>query len=166
MLWRCAYIGLGSNLDDPVRQVQGAFDALASLDRTLLLARSSLYGSRPWGVREQPDFVNAVAGLLTRLSAEELFQRLKALEQQLGRVLPVPRYGPRRIDLDLLVYDQLRVQTPELQLPHPGVVSRNFVLYPLCEIAPDLPIPGAGHVSELLARVDRDGLWRLDSQPL
>ena len=162
MLWQCAYVGLGSNLDDPARQVRGALAALAGLDRTVLVARSSLYGSRPWGLTEQPDFVNAVAGLLTRLPVEQFFAQLRELQGRLGRAPATVRWGPRRIDLDLLVFDQLMLDTPGLTLPHPGVVSRNFVLYPLGEIAPDLVIAGSGRVSELLAKLDRTGLWRLD----
>ena len=162
MLWHCAYVGLGSNLDAPAEQVRRALRALPDIERTRLIARSSLYGSRAWGLTDQPDFVNAAAGLLTRLSLDEFFQALRQLERQLGRKPPTVRWGPRRIDLDLLLFDQERRDTPELKLPHPGVVSRNFVLYPLHEFAPDLPIPGSGRVSELLGQVDRSGLWRLD----
>jgi 2-amino-4-hydroxy-6-hydroxymethyldihydropteridine diphosphokinase len=162
MLWQCAYVGIGSNLDDPAQQVQRALQALAGLERTRLMAQSSLYGSRPWGMPDQPDFVNAVAALLTRQTVEEFFAQLRSLEQQLGRAPPTVRWGPRRIDLDLLVFDQLQLDSPELQLPHPGVVSRNFVLYPLSEVAPDLALPGGARVSELRARVDATGIWRLD----
>lgn len=163
MLWQCAYVGIGSNLDEPVQQVQRALTALAGLTRTRLMAHSSLYRSRPWGLAEQPDFINAVAALLTRLTAQELFAQLRALEPQLGRTPSSVRWGPRRIDLDLLLYDQLQLDSPELKLPHPGVVTRNFVLYPLHEVAPDLALPGGARVSELLAQVDATGIWRLDN---
>jgi 2-amino-4-hydroxy-6-hydroxymethyldihydropteridine diphosphokinase len=163
MLWHPAYVGLGSNLDDPVVQVRRAFAALATIPDTRLVRESSLYGSRPMGPVPQPDFINAAAGLLTRLEAADFFAHLRALERQLGRMPPRERWGPRRIDLDLLVFAQLRIDTPELQLPHPGIVERNFVLYPLAEVAPELPVPGCGQIAELLARINPEGLWRLDS---
>jgi 2-amino-4-hydroxy-6-hydroxymethyldihydropteridine diphosphokinase len=166
MLWQSAYVGVGSNLDEPERQVRAALAALATLEATVLVAASSLYGSRPWGVSEQPDFVNAVAGLLTQLPVDEFFRALRALERQLGRAPPTVRWGPRRIDLDLLLFDALQLPGPALRLPHPGVVQRNFVLYPLCEVAPDLVVPGSGCVRELRSRVDRAGIWRLDGRAI
>lgn len=166
MFWQSAYVGIGSNLDEPERQVRRALTALTALESTRLVAQSSLYGSRPWGVTEQPDFVNAVAALLTQQPVEPFFRALRALEEQLGRTPPSVRWGPRRIDLDLLLFDGLRLPGPELRLPHPGVVGRNFVLYPLCEVAPDLVIPGSGRVRELCSRVDRTGIWRLDGRAI
>jgi 2-amino-4-hydroxy-6-hydroxymethyldihydropteridine diphosphokinase len=163
MLWHPAYVGLGSNLDDPVVQVRRAFAALATIPDTRLVRESSLYGSRPMGPVSQPDFINAAAGLLTQLEVGDFFAHLRALERQLGRMSPRERWGPRRIDLDLLVFAQLRIDQPELQLPHPRIVERNFVLYPLAEVAPELPVPGCGPIAELLARVNPEGLWRLDS---
>ena len=163
MLWHPAYVGLGSNLDDPVVQVRRAFAALATIPDTRLVRKSSLYGSRPMGPVPQPDFINAAAGLLTQLEVGDFFEHLRALERQLGRMSPRERWGPRRIDLDLLVFAQLRIDQPELQLPHPGIVERNFVLYPLAEVASELPVPGCGRIAELLARVNPEGLWRLDS---
>jgi 2-amino-4-hydroxy-6-hydroxymethyldihydropteridine diphosphokinase len=154
-------VGIGSNLRDPPVQVDAALTALASFPRTLLIARSSLYGSRPMGPVAQPDFCNAVAGLLTELEADALFAQLRALEQALGREPPRERWGPRLIDLDLLVYGELRRAGPELTLPHPGIAERNFVLQPLNEIAPDLLVPGLGRVAGLAARVSAEGLWRL-----
>jgi len=161
MLWYPAYVGIGSNLDEPVRQVRRALSALSELPQTRLVAQSSLYGSRPLGPVAQPDFVNAVAALLTRLAAPELFRALRSLEVALGRE-PRVRWGPRRIDLDLLVFAGERSESPELTLPHPGIVQRNFVLYPLLEVAPGLNVPGCGRVAELAARVDPAGIWRLD----
>jgi 2-amino-4-hydroxy-6-hydroxymethyldihydropteridine diphosphokinase len=163
MLWHPAYVGLGSNLDQPAIQVRRALAALAELPRTRLIRHSNLYGSKPMGPVAQPDFVNAAAGLLTQLGAVEFFAELRALEQALGRSPPPQRWGPRRIDLDLLMFAQLRSDGPELQLPHPGIVERNFVLYPLCEVAAELPVPGCGRVAELAARVSSEGIWRLDS---
>jgi 2-amino-4-hydroxy-6-hydroxymethyldihydropteridine diphosphokinase len=163
MLWHPAYVGLGSNLDEPAVQVRCALAALGEMPETRLVRKSSLYRSRPMGPVPQPDFINAAAGLLTQLEVGDFFSHLRALEQQLGRTPPRERWGPRRIDLDLLVFAELRIDTPALQLPHPGIVERNFVLYPLAEVAPELPVPGCGRIAELLARVNHEGLWRLDS---
>ncbi len=165
MLWHPAYVGLGSNLQGPAGQVRRALAALAEIPATRLVLESSLYRSRPMGPVAQPDFVNAAAGLLTQLEVHEFFAQLRSLERRLGRTPPRERWGPRLIDLDLLVFSQLRLAGEQLQLPHPGIVERNFVLYPLAEVAPELPVPGCGRVAELAARVNSEGLWRLDSEP-
>lgn len=157
-LWAPAYIGIGSNLDEPQLQVQAAFASLAHLHRSRLICRSRMYRSAPLGPQDQPEFVNAVAGLLTQLTPRELLTELKRLESTLGRQTPVVRWGPRRIDFDLLVYAAERVDEADLTVPHPGVPVRNFVLYPLLDIAPDLIVPGHGRVKDLAARVSRAGL--------
>jgi len=162
MLWHPAYVGLGSNLDDPANQVRRAIAALETLPQSRLVSRSSLFGSKPLGPAQQPDFVNAVAGLLSQLEVDAFFGALRALERALGREPPRVRWGARSIDLDLLVFGNLRVDTPELTLPHPGIVQRNFVLYPLLQVAPALYVPGCGRVEELAARADPAGIWRLD----
>jgi 2-amino-4-hydroxy-6-hydroxymethyldihydropteridine diphosphokinase len=156
-----AYVALGSNLDDPRAQVERALAALAELPQTRLVLRSSLYSSRPLGPVEQPDFVNAVAGLLTAFDPAALLAALKDLEVRLGRARPVVRWGPRRIDLDLLVHGTERSDTDALRLPHPGIAERAFVLVPLAEIAPDLDVPGLGRVRDLLVRVDAASLERI-----
>jgi 2-amino-4-hydroxy-6-hydroxymethyldihydropteridine diphosphokinase len=156
-----AYVALGSNVDDPMSQVLRAFDSLAALPGLRLVLRSSLYRSPPLGPVDQPDFVNAVAGLLTTLEPRALLEALQALESQFGRRRPAARWGPRRIDLDLLVYGAARIDEPGLEVPHPGIAERAFVLEPLSEIAPDLAVPGLGSVRTLLERVDRSGLARL-----
>jgi 2-amino-4-hydroxy-6-hydroxymethyldihydropteridine diphosphokinase len=156
-----AYVALGSNLDDPRAQVGRAFDALAALPETRLVLRSSLYSSRPVGPVEQPDFVNAVAGLLTALEPGPMLGALKDLEARLGRARPVVRWGPRRIDLDLLMHGTARSATGELTLPHPGIAERAFVLAPLAEIAPDVDVPGVGRVRALLAAVDATAVERI-----
>jgi 2-amino-4-hydroxy-6-hydroxymethyldihydropteridine diphosphokinase len=166
MLWRPAYVGLGSNLDDPRMQIRRALAALAGMPRTRLERHSSLYGSRPLGPIAQPDYVNAVAVLLTQLEAPQLLGELRSLERELGRATSFERWGPRRIDLDLLVFAQLCLDKPELQLPHPGIEARNFVLYPLNEVAPDLEVPGLGRVAELAARVSPEGIWRLQDETM
>jgi 2-amino-4-hydroxy-6-hydroxymethyldihydropteridine diphosphokinase len=156
-----AYVALGSNLDDPRRQVELAFEALGTLPATRCVLRSSLYRSRPFGPVEQPDFVNAAAGLLTAMDASTMLGALKELEARLGRARPVVRWGPRRIDLDLLVHGTTRIDSEALALPHPGIAERAFVLVPLAEIAPDLEVPGVGRVRTLLARVSAAGVERL-----
>jgi len=166
MLWRPAYVGLGSNLDNPRLQIERALTALESLPRTRLQRRSSMYGSTPMGSVVQSDFVNAVAVLETQLEAGELLNALRALERELGRSASTERWGPRRIDLDLLVYAQLRLEGTQLQLPHPGIVVRNFVLYPLNEVAPELEVPGHGRVAELAAQVSPEGIWRLEDEAM
>jgi 2-amino-4-hydroxy-6-hydroxymethyldihydropteridine diphosphokinase len=161
MAWIPAYVGIGSNLEQPGTQVLRALAQLALLQQTRLECRSSLYATEPFGPVSQPRYVNAVAGLLTELEARPLFEALRALEVRLGRLPPKERWGPRIIDLDLLVYGSLQMQEPDLTLPHPGIVQRNFVLYPLREVAPELAIPGCGRVAKLAARVDCAGIWRL-----
>jgi 2-amino-4-hydroxy-6-hydroxymethyldihydropteridine diphosphokinase len=160
-VWQPAYIGLGSNLSDPAAQVRAALERLAGLPQTLRIAVSRLYGSRPMGSVTQPDFVNAAAGLVTRLSPLALLRELRQLEGEAGRPAMHEHWGPRVIDLDLLVFGREQCNSTELVLPHPGVVERNFVLYPLADIAPDLEVPGRGRVRELLARVSADGVWPL-----
>jgi 2-amino-4-hydroxy-6-hydroxymethyldihydropteridine diphosphokinase len=160
-LWRPAYVGVGSNLNDPRAQVLKAFESLRALPATQVVLVSPLYGSKPLGPVAQPDFVNGVAGVLTQLDAPTLLQQLRAVETALGRPVRHERWGPRVIDLDLLVYARERRSEPHLRLPHPGIVERNFVLYPLADIAPDLDVPGLGRVAELKERVAPVGLWPL-----
>lgn len=147
--WHPAYIGLGSNLHGPSGQVETAFDLLAALPQTRLIARSSLYRSAPFGGIEQPDFVNAVAALLTRLTARQLFEGLQKIERQRGRERDEARWGPRVLDLDLLVYSDDRILEPDLTVPHPGIAERNFVLLPLKEVAPGLTVPGIGRLTSV-----------------
>lgn len=161
MDWRPAYVGLGSNLEEPVRQVRAAFDALRAAPWLSSLQASSLYGSAPLGDAAQPDYCNAVAAFLTRLSPEELLAELRGLEAALGRAPARIRWASRRIDLDLLCLAEERRATPELMLPHPGIVQRHFVLYPLMELAPDLWLPGMGRVATLARALPREGLWPL-----
>lgn len=156
-----AYVGLGSNQSDPARQVRAALTELAGLPQTALVARSSLYRSAPLGPPDQPDYVNAVAGLDSGLSALELLHALQAIETAHGRVRGGVRWGPRTLDLDLLLYDDASFDAPELTVPHPGLHRRAFVLYPLEEIAAGLSIPGHGKLTALLARVSSEGLERM-----
>lgn len=155
-------IGIGSNQDGPVEQVRTAMRAIAVLPATRLIDASSPYSNPPMGPVEQPDYVNAVVIVLTQLSARALFVNLQALEHAQGRVRDTgPRWGPRRIDLDILTYGCRRIDDPDLIIPHPGIPERNFVLFPLLEICPHLPIPGRGSVSRLAAAVDGTTLEKL-----
>ncbi|WP_346796394.1 2-amino-4-hydroxy-6-hydroxymethyldihydropteridine diphosphokinase [Halomonas sp. Bachu 37] len=135
------YIGLGSNLDDPVDQVSQALEALRHLPVTRHVSSSQLYRSRPVGPQDQPDFINAVARLETRLSPLALLDQLQALEQHHSRRRP-RRWGPRTLDLDLLLYGEQTLALPRLTLPHPEMTRRGFVLLPLQELAPNLSLQG------------------------
>ena len=151
--WRPAYIGLGSDLQMPARQIEEAFELLAEIEGSRLVRRSSLYRSTPFGGIEQPDFVNAAAAVLTTLEPSEFFAELQAIEKRQGRERDCARWGPRVLDLDLLVYGGQIIEQPGITVPHPGIAERHFVLLPRGEIAPDLGIPGLG-------RGDDGGLQR------
>jgi len=159
--WLPAYVGIGSNLSDPAAQVRRALAALGALPGTKLVASSPLYRTQPFGAVVQPPFVNAVAGVLTQRAPEELLADLRALERALGREPPRERWGPRVIDLDLLVLGREVRATAELTLPHAGIAARDFVLYPLADIAPDLDVPGLGRVAKLRDAVANRGIERL-----
>jgi 2-amino-4-hydroxy-6-hydroxymethyldihydropteridine diphosphokinase len=128
--------------------------------RTQLIARSRLYRTRPFGPVQQGDFINAVAGLLTQLSAQQLLEGIRAIETAAGRVRE-ERWGPRTLDLDLLVFGTERIATTELTVPHPGIAERGFVLAPLADVAPSLDVPGAGRVEVLLRALGDDGIAQI-----
>ena len=134
-----AYVGIGSNLDDPVRHVRRAFDELDRLPHTRLVKKSSLYRSAPLGYEKQPDFINAVAQLETGLPAERLLAELQEIEARHGRKRSFPN-APRTLDLDLLLYGRAELSSPALTVPHPRMHERAFVLRPLMEIAPELEV--------------------------
>lgn len=160
-VWRPAYVGLGSNLDHPARQIEAAFEALDALPSTRLIAQSGLYRSAPFGGVEQADFINAAAALLTKLDARQLLGELKAVERARGREPGGVRWGPRVLDLDLLVYSGLTIDEPDLTLPHPGIAERNFVLLPLGELAPDLHVPGLGRLAGIPVNKDEPRIERI-----
>jgi len=160
-IWQPAYIGLGSNLNDPRAQILNAVEKLRALPTTRVIALSKLYGSKPFGPVKQSDFVNAVVGILTQLDAPTLLQEAKNIERALGRPEKYERWGPRIIDLDILVYGREKRTDPALTIPHPGIVERNWVLYPLADIAPSLDIPGVGRVAALKGNIAPEGLWTL-----
>lgn len=152
-----AWIGLGSNLDDPLRQVDRAVAALARLPSTRLLRVSRRFRTEPWGEADQPAFVNAVAELATRLPPRALLDALLAIERAQGRERGAQRWGPRTLDLDLLVHGDARIDEPGLEVPHPRIAERAFVLVPLADLDADLVVPGIGRVRDLLAGVDAGG---------
>lgn len=153
-----AFVGVGSNLEAPDQQVERAFAAMARLPGTGLVARSSLYRSTPMGSADQPDFVNAVVHLSTQLAPHTLLDELQRIEHEAGRVRTGERWGPRTLDLDILVYGEQRIDDARLTLPHSGTTERAFVIVPLTELAPDLVIPGNGRASDLAAVVNLTGL--------
>jgi len=155
-----ACIGLGANLGEAAASVRAAFPALDALPGTRLLAASRLYRTRAWGRTDQPDFINAAAVLETTLPAPELLAGLLDIERRAGRVRggEATRWGPRMLDLDLLLYGDQILDLPGLQVPHPYLHQRAFVLVPLAEIAPEAPIPGHGTVAAALRTVDAGGV--------
>ena len=155
-----AYIALGANLGDPRESVRQAIASLDELPATRLLRASSLYLTAPMGLADQPDFINAVAAVRTRLTAAALLQALLDLEQRQGRVRSIAN-APRTLDLDILLYGDLVQDSPALTLPHPRLHLRAFVLEPLAEIAPDLALPGRGSVAAWLPAVRTQRIERL-----
>lgn len=155
-----AFVALGSNLSGPQRQLRAAFDALARLPDTQVIAHSSLYRSAPVGYADQPDFVNAVAAIRTALSPRALLDALLTLERAHGRVREFAN-APRTLDLDIVLYGEQVIHEPGLSVPHPRMHERAFVLVPLAEIAPDAVVPGRGCVRDLLAGVDAARVTRL-----
>ena len=152
-----AFVALGGNLGDTHAILRQALDDLAALPRTRLLARSRFYRTPPWGLREQPPFLNAAAELETALAPYELLDALLDIERAAGRVREGERWGPRTLDLDLLHMEGVTLRDQRLTLPHPRIGERAFVLLPLAELAPELELPGQGRVDALLAAADAAG---------
>jgi 2-amino-4-hydroxy-6-hydroxymethyldihydropteridine diphosphokinase len=152
--WWPAYVALGSNLDNPREQVRSAFKALAAIGHSRLILQSGLYRSPPLDGTEQPDYVNAVAGMLTKLDPTAFLHELQAIEKQRGRVRDKARWAARTLDLDLLVFGSQKICNHELTVPHPGIAQRTFVLLPLRDIAPTLRIPGLAPIPELLRHLE------------
>ncbi|WP_448553622.1 2-amino-4-hydroxy-6-hydroxymethyldihydropteridine diphosphokinase [Thalassotalea montiporae] len=153
-----AYIGLGSNLAEPAKQIQQAVDAISTIERSRIAALSSLFFSRPMGPQDQPDYMNAVLALDTELTPIELLDALQAIEKQAGRVRKGDRWGPRILDLDIILFDQQIINNERLIIPHYGMKEREFVLRPLAEIAPQLVLPDGDLVSELSKAIATNGL--------
>lgn len=158
------YIGLGSNLGDSVRTLQSALAMLAKHPAITLSNTSSFYQSKPHGPADQPDYINAVAEISTTLQAEELLDVLQHIEQQHKRERNGQRWGPRTLDLDLLLYGDERIHTPRLTVPHPRIGERDFVLYPLAELNSALIFPDGSELSTYLAVISNDDLIKLESR--
>ena len=152
------YLGLGANLNEPVQQLDNAVAALAQLVSIEHIEVSSFYTSKPMGPQDQPDYVNAVTKIITDLSPLALLDKTQAIELACGRVRKEERWGPRTLDIDILLYDALKIESERLTVPHYGLHLREFVLYPLHELTPDLRLPNGQSITELLATVPLNGL--------
>lgn len=155
-----AYIALGSNLAQPINQLNQALTALANLPNSNLVAHSSFYQSKPLGPQDQPDYVNAVACIMTSLMPLELLDKLQQIEQQQGRIR-LRRWGERTLDLDILLYENLIIQTERLTIPHYDMQNREFVIIPLVEIAPDLLLPNGNSVQQLATKFAQHNMQKV-----
>ncbi len=162
MPFKDAYIGLGSNLSDPHAQVAQALQELNDIADTKLVKVSSFYISKPMGPSDQPDYINAVAKISTSLSAEELLVELQRIENKHQRQRNKQRWGPRTLDLDIILYGDEQIDSKKLQIPHYGVSERGFVLIPLQELQADLIIPGKGSVADLIEKLPDYHLEKLN----
>jgi 2-amino-4-hydroxy-6-hydroxymethyldihydropteridine diphosphokinase len=153
-----SYIAIGSNLGDPISQTMSAIEALKQISAITVIAESSLYSSTPMGPQNQPDYINAVVAIDTTLTPLDLLNATQAIELEHGRVRKDERWGPRTLDLDIILYGDLEHHCERLTVPHYGMKVREFVLYPLAEIIPDLILPDNTALSQLLTQVDRNGL--------
>ncbi|MEP1743121.1 MAG: 2-amino-4-hydroxy-6-hydroxymethyldihydropteridine diphosphokinase [Kangiellaceae bacterium] len=156
-----AYIGLGANLNNPKQQIEVAFKALANLPNTQLLLRSSLYQSPPMGPRDQDDYINAVAKIETSLTPIDLLDQLQSVEKTQGRVRKAERWGPRTLDLDLLLFGDQAIECERLTIPHYGLRQRAFVLLPLQEIAPELKLPDGTPINSIVEELTEQGITKL-----
>ncbi len=155
-----AYIALGSNLRDPLDQVQRAINALSTLPKTYLKATSSYYRTPPYGPQDQPDYLNAVVQVDTELSAVALLDHTQRIELEQGRERKDERWGPRTLDLDILLFGQEQWSTPRLTIPHYDMHNRAFILVPLVELAPDIQITANKTARQLLAELNSDSIRR------
>ncbi|PMH41252.1 2-amino-4-hydroxy-6-hydroxymethyldihydropteridine diphosphokinase [Vibrio sp. 10N.286.49.B3] len=152
------YIAIGSNLADPITQANSAINALKTLPQSAFICSSQLYSSTPMGPQNQPDYINAVVAIKTQLTPLELLDCTQAIEQEQGRVRKDERWGPRTLDLDIILYGNEVIDSERLTVPHHGMAEREFVLYPLAEIAPNLQLPDGTKLTTLIDRVDKNGL--------
>src|SRR4051794_23796555 len=147
------YLGLGSNLDDPKAQLEAAIAALAKMPRTEVLRKSRTYVSKPWGKLDQPDFLNMVVEIRTGLAPHTLLRHAKRIEQEQGRI-ESERWGPRQLDIDILLFGERTIDTADLVVPHPRMWERAFVLRPLADLRPDMNLPAGQLIADMLARPD------------
>lgn len=156
-----AWLGLGSNLQQPVKQLKEALNRLAETDQVTVLRVSSFYRTPPWGDKQQNEFINAVAEIETSLAPAPLLRLLQLIENTMGRQRSGRRWGPRKIDLDLLLYAEQQYQSAELVVPHPRMFERAFVLVPMFELEAELEVPGHGRIEKLLQKLDCSVIKRL-----
>lgn len=147
------YVALGANLGDPLQQAENAITAIEQIPQTSVIKISPFYRSKPLGPQDQPDYLNAVIKIITELSPLALLKALQTIELNLGRVRKANRWGPRTLDLDILLYDNQVIQSEELTIPHYDMYNREFVLYPLFDIAPDLILPNQVPLKILINKV-------------
>lgn len=147
------YVALGANLGDPLQQAENAIAAIEQIPQTSVIKISPFYRSKPLGPQDQPDYLNAVIKIITELSPLALLKALQTIELNLGRVRKANRWGPRTLDLDILLYDNQVIQSEELTIPHYDMYNREFVLYPLFDIAPDLILPNQVPLKILINKV-------------
>lgn len=152
------YIAIGSNLGEPLKQAQQAIEALNAIPNSCVAKTSSVYRTKPLGPQDQNDFLNMAVLLETELEPEALLDHTQRIELELGRVRKAERWGPRTLDLDIMLFGNRVINTPRLTVPHYGLKEREFMLYPLIEIAPDLIFPDGEPLSERLTLVPRNGL--------
>lgn len=156
------WLALGSNLSEPMQQVSAALGALAKLPQTRLVACSSYYRSCPLGPQDQPDFLNAVVALDTTLEPETLLEHTQAIELLQGRTRKASRWGPRTLDLDVLLFGNRIITTPRLTVPHYDMYNREFILYPLAELAPNLHFPDGSLLANHLLQIPRNDCFYWD----
>lgn len=157
-----AYIGLGSNLSEPIKQIQQAVDKISQIDQSTILAVSSIYLSKPMGPQDQDDYINAVLALDTELSPLALLDSLQAIENSAGRVRKENRWGARILDLDIILYGKEQLNCERLTVPHYGMQEREFVLIPLAEISDNLILPDGKNVQLLASNINNNGMIALD----
>lgn len=153
-----AFIALGSNLANPLNQVNQAIKSLRELPETNVITYSPFYRTKPLGPQNQPDYLNTVIQLETTLYPVDLLDYLQRIEQQQGRERKAHRWGPRTLDLDILLYDDLAIQNQRLTIPHYDMKNREFMIYPLFDIAPNLVMPDGTKISELIKILPRNGM--------
>ncbi|MDW2744321.1 2-amino-4-hydroxy-6-hydroxymethyldihydropteridine diphosphokinase [Atlantibacter subterraneus] len=154
------YLAIGSNLASPLEQVNAALAALAEIPESQLVAVSDFYRTPPLGPQDQPDYLNAAVALETALAPEALLDHTQRIELQQGRERKAHRWGPRTLDLDIMLFGEMQIDTPRLTVPHYDMKNRAFMLLPLAQIAPDLRFPDGDKLSDLLANLDPSGISR------
>ncbi|MGB4562328.1 MAG: 2-amino-4-hydroxy-6-hydroxymethyldihydropteridine diphosphokinase [Methylophilaceae bacterium] len=159
------YLGLGSNQSDPINQIKNATELIEKIETSKITKKSSLYESLPVGYLDQPNFINQVISLQTSLSPAELFERFQQIEFQLKRVKKIVN-GPRTIDIDILLFNQEIILTKDLTIPHPRMLDRAFVMIPLLEIEPNILVPKISNLKEILGKLDKKTLTKINDQSI